>query len=123
LTLTSAEVKGERAASSLFAWTIAARGEGNVTGKNFAPRYRRQTGRPPSAAAVEAYDAVCLTVQALRAAGPNRARVRDQLARTRNYSGASGSVSFDHQGNNTTEIHLVEMRLQPSSTERGASAE
>ena len=123
LTLTSSDVKGERAASSLFAWTIGGLGEDSAGRKSFAMRYIQQTGKPPSAAAAEAYDAICLAVRALREAGPNRARVRNVLAGTRDYSGASGTISFDHEGNNTTQVHLVEMRLQPSSTERGASAE
>ena len=121
--LTSAGDKRESAADSLYAWTLAARAENTAAGKSFATRYLQQTGRPPSAAAAEAYDAVCLTVRALRAAGPNRARVRDQLARTRGYSGASGIISFDRDGNNTTQVHLVALRLQPQVTERGSNAE
>jgi branched-chain amino acid transport system substrate-binding protein len=123
LSLMSTGDKGESAANLLTAWTLAAEGEDAATRKSFASRYRRQTGRPPSAAATEAYDAVCLTVRALRAAGPNRARVRDQLARVRGYSGASGTVSFDHQGNNTTQVHVVALWQEPPSTATGGGAE
>ena len=123
LTLTSTDVKEESAAKSLSAWTIAARGEDNLTGKIFAVRYLRQTGRPPSVAAAEAYDAVCLAVRALRAAGPNRARVRDQLAKTRNYSGASGTITFDREGNNTTQVHLIAVRPQQAFAAAGGNAE
>ncbi len=123
LTLTSTGAKRESAADSLSTWTLAARTEDTATRESFATRYLQQTGRPPSAAAAEAYDAVCLTVRALRAAGPNRARMRDQLARTRDYSGASGIIRFDREGNNTTQVHLVALRAQPPTTERGGSAE
>lgn len=122
-TLTSNDVKGERDSGSLFAWTIGSQGDDNAARKTFAARYRQQTGRSPGATAGEAYDAVCLTVRALRGAGPNRARVRDQLAKTRDYSGATGTIRFDHQGNNTTQVDLVPLRLQPPSTERGGNAD
>ena len=123
LTLTSSNVKGERAASSLFAWTIGGLGEDSAGRKSFAMRYIQQTGKPPSAAAAEAYDAICLTVRALREAGPNRARVRDRLAKTSDYSGASGTISFDHEGNNTTQVHLIALRPEKAFTAAGGSAE
>jgi branched-chain amino acid transport system substrate-binding protein len=123
LTLTPTWGNEEDDSNSPFAWTITARAEDTAMRKGFATRYFQQTGRPPSAAAAEAYDAVCLTVHALRAAGPNRARIRDQLARTRDYSGASGTIRFDREGNNTTQVHLVALRTQPPATERGGGAE
>lgn len=123
LTLTSTGAKRESAADSFSAWTIAAREENTAARRSFATRYLRQMGRPPSVAASEAYDAVCLAVRALRAAGPNRARVRDQLAGTRGYSGASGTISFDREGDNTTQIHLVALRPEQPSMETGGNAE
>jgi branched-chain amino acid transport system substrate-binding protein len=123
LSLMSIGDKGESAANSLTAWTLAAGGEDTAARKSFATRYRQQTGRPPSATAAEAYDAVCLTVRALRATGPNRARVRDHLARTRESSGASGNIRFDREGNNATQIHVVALRQEPPSTAIGGGAE
>lgn len=123
LALMSTMNNGENAANSLSAWTIIARGEDTAVRTSFVTRYLQKTGRPPSAAATEAYDAVCLTVRALRAVGPNRARMRDALAQTREYPGASGTVTFDREGNNTTRIQVVAMRLKPQSRERGGSAE
>ncbi|MGC2251605.1 MAG: ABC transporter substrate-binding protein, partial [Acidobacteriaceae bacterium] len=123
LTIASTEKKGENAASSLPTWTLAGQREDTGAQKSFATRYLQRTGRQPSTAAAEVYDSVCLTVRALRVTGPNRARMRDQLAHTRNYSGTSGTISFDHEGNNTTQIHLVALRPQPPSTEEGGGAE
>jgi branched-chain amino acid transport system substrate-binding protein len=123
LAMAPSVVKGESAANSTPAWTIASRGPYTSAQKSFANRYFQQTGRQPSAAAAEAYDSVCLTVRALRAAGPNRARMRDQLARTRDYSGASGTISFDREGNNTTQMDLVALHAEQPSTAIGGSAE
>lgn len=119
LTLTSTMAKGQSLVNSMSGWSIAAQAEDTEARKSFARRYLQQIGSPPSAATAEAYDAVCLTVRALRQAGPNRARVRDHLARTRGYSGASGTISFDREGNNTTGIHLIAVRQQ----ERGVGPE
>jgi branched-chain amino acid transport system substrate-binding protein len=123
LTLMSVGEQGDSAANSLSAWTIAAGNKNAAAKKSFATRYLQQTGRRPNAAAAEAYDAICLTVRALRVAGPNRARIRDSLSRIRDYPGVSGIISFDRQGNNTAQIHVVALRLQQRATERGGSAE
>ena len=96
-------------------WTVSADGNDEAAARSFALRYRQLTGMLPSPTAAEAYDAVCLTVQALRAAGPNRARVRDQLARVRDFRGASGTISFDREGNDPTPIHLVRVEEQRRS--------
>jgi branched-chain amino acid transport system substrate-binding protein len=74
---------------------------------NFEQRYRERTGSPPSVASAQAYDAVRLIAAALRQAGPNRARLRDALAGTRNFPGASGLITFDHAGNDLSTVTLV----------------
>jgi branched-chain amino acid transport system substrate-binding protein len=78
--------------------------------KIFEQCYEQQTGRLPSPVAAEAYDAVALVAEAFRAAGPNRARVRDWVAKVKDFSGVSGTISFDEQGNNTTRLRLVRLR-------------
>ncbi len=96
-------------------WTVSSDAKNTKIPEQFARRYRAITGADPSSAAAETYDAVCLLVRALRVAGSNRARVRDQLARVKNFSGASGTITFDNEGNNATRVHLV--RLHPVRTE------
>ena len=92
--------------------TVAADGKSSTKQKNFAQRYLHATGKPPSPTAAAAYDAVRLTVRALRDAGPNRARLRDQLATVKDFSGVSGIISFDREGNDVTRIHLVRLMDQ-----------
>jgi branched-chain amino acid transport system substrate-binding protein len=88
-------------------WTIAAEGADGMAGQSFARRYRQATGNVPSSAASEIYAAVRITVRALRVAGANRARVRDELARVQRFAGASGRISFDREGNDRVAPHLV----------------
>jgi branched-chain amino acid transport system substrate-binding protein len=77
---------------------------------SFAQRYRQKTGTLPSPIALAAYDAVRLIAAGLRKSGPNRARLRDSLARTRDFPGVTGTISFDGAGNNLTAV--VVTRLQ-----------
>jgi branched-chain amino acid transport system substrate-binding protein len=93
-------------------WTVASAGDASPLEASFAHRYERLTGSRPSPIVAEAYDAVRLVVKALRAAGPNRARMRDRIAGVRNDPGASGMITFDQEGNNRTQVRLVRMSVR-----------
>jgi branched-chain amino acid transport system substrate-binding protein len=75
--------------------------------ESFEKRYRARTGEFPIPAAAQAYDAVRILAASLRSSGPNRARLRDALAALSNYQGASGTVAFDHAGNDLSDFTLV----------------
>ena len=77
---------------------------------NFEQRYQERTGNAPSVAAAQAYDAVRLISATLRKVGPNRTRLRDALAETRDFPGASGPVTFDHAGNDLSPLTLAPLR-------------
>ena len=96
-------------ASAERVWTAAADREDVGMLRSFARRYWLATGKVPSDPAMESYDAVTLTIRALRVAGVNRARVRDELATVQNFAGVSGRISFDREGNDHAELHLVRM--------------
>jgi branched-chain amino acid transport system substrate-binding protein len=66
----------------------------------FAKRYHERFGEDPGMGAAQAYDAVRILAASLRLSGPNRARLRDALAEVSGFPCASGTVSFDHAGNN-----------------------
>ena len=105
----ASDALGKKDSGSAGVWTVVS-GEKNASAQEtFARRYRQATGTSPSPAAAETYDAMCLIARALRATGPNRARVRDQIARVKDFPGASGTISFDDEGNNPTSIHLVRL--------------
>ena len=77
--------------------------------ESFERRYRERAGAAPTPAAAQAYDAVRLVAAALRRSGPNRARLRDALAEVSGYPGVSGVISFDHAGNDLSDITLVQL--------------
>jgi len=88
-------------------WTVASRSGDTAVRESFEQRYRERTGSSPSLAAAQAYDAVRVLAGALRRSGPNRPRLRDSVAETSNFPGASGSISFDGAGNNLAQVTLV----------------
>jgi branched-chain amino acid transport system substrate-binding protein len=92
-------------------WVVVGRQAGNHSGgKEFERRYLERTGNSPSIAAMQAYDAIRLMAAALRQSGPNRARLRDRLARLKNFSGVSGTISFDRAGNDLAAVALARLR-------------
>ena len=84
--------------------------EGTDAQRAFTRRYRERTGNPPSMAARQAYDAIRIIAAALRLSGPNRARLRDRLAKMKNFPGESGVISFDRAGNDLAAVTLARLR-------------
>ncbi len=67
--------------------------------ERFVAQYKARTGTAPTPAAIAAFDGVRLLARAINAVGPNRARLRDYLATGLPYSGATGEMAFDPEGN------------------------
>jgi ABC-type branched-subunit amino acid transport system substrate-binding protein len=67
----------------------------------FMQSFAVDTGADPDYTAVLTYDATRLLLQAIREAGPNRARIRDALAKRLRWEGLAGEVTFDGTGQNT----------------------
>ena len=90
-------------------WIVTPRFAASSLRENFQKRYRERAGAFPAPAAAQAYDAVRVLAAALRRSGPNRARLRDALAGLSRYAGASGVISFDHAGNELSDVTLVRL--------------
>ena len=101
------------------AFTVSRSGANSAAQAKFDERFRSQAGRPPTTEAAATYDAVSLVLASLRQAGANRARVRDQLARTPNFAGVSGGVAFDGAGNNLAPIGVVALPLSGEGSSPG----
>ncbi len=64
--------------------------------KAFSAKYEKAYGKKPDQFAAQAYDAYYIMTNALKAAGtPDRAKLRDALAATKNFQGVVGNFSFD----------------------------
>lgn len=75
--------------------------------EKFDRRFHDRLNSAPSPAARAMYDAVRTVAMAVRASGPNRARVRDALASFQEREGVSGSISFDGAGNYQGDASLI----------------
>jgi branched-chain amino acid transport system substrate-binding protein len=65
--------------------------------QTFVSEYKAAYNDAPNMFAAQAYDAVGIMLDALKAVGPKatRAQLRDALAKTNNYPGVTGKTSFD----------------------------
>ena len=106
----SQKTAGVKDPSGVGIYTVALEADGTARRASFARRYQAVTGTYPSPVVAEAYDAVWLVARAVRATGPNRARVRDRLSKTRDLTGVSGTITFDDQGNNLAKVCLLRLR-------------
>jgi ABC-type branched-subunit amino acid transport system substrate-binding protein len=79
----------------------------------FRSAYVERYNEEPGVFAVHAYDAANITIEAIRAAGLNRALIRDLLtdmSTFQNYKGASGTIVFDGSWNDVGQIYMAEIK-------------
>jgi len=74
--------------------------------RQFEEKFRRRFGRRPDCLAVHTYDAVSLSVAAIRRAGLNRARICDALRDVSPWPGVSGAIRWNAVGANAREVKL-----------------
>ena len=88
----------------------------------FAGRFEAERGGTPDGQAVVTYDATCLLIEAIRQAGPNRARIRERLTQLSPWPGLAGLIQFDGTGQNSrTNLGLGTIRNNGSAPGRGGA--
>ncbi len=80
--------------------------ENSKVWREFAGEFEKCVGTRPDYAAAHTYDAVCLTVAAVRQAGLDRSRIRDALRDLSPWMGVTGTVRWDRRGSNTRAVRL-----------------
>jgi branched-chain amino acid transport system substrate-binding protein len=65
----------------------------------FVETFRKRYGRDPDSANAQAYDAVSIVAKAIAIGGNDRRKVRDAIAATREFPGASGTITIGPDGN------------------------
>lgn len=74
---------------------------------DFVVRFRERWGHEPDAYAAYGYDGAQILIEAIRRAGPNRWRIRDEVCNLDFYRGVTGWMQFDGTGNNIAPVRLV----------------
>ena len=64
----------------------------------FVSEYEAAFNMSPDSFATNAYDATNIIIEAMRSAGTDRAAVRDEIAATKDFVGASGVINFAPNG-------------------------
>jgi len=79
--------------------------------KDFVEHYKKKyTGKTPDAMAILGYDAMHLMADAISRAGSTKGKaIRDALAATRNFPGASGSITIDADRNARKPIIVLKI--------------
>jgi hypothetical protein len=72
----------------------------DATTARFIERFNQARGHSPDYASMLTYDATRLLIEAIRRAGPNRARIREMLTQLSPWHGIAGPVRFDGTGQN-----------------------
>ncbi|KJS14898.1 MAG: ABC transporter substrate-binding protein [Peptococcaceae bacterium BRH_c4b] len=78
----------------------------------YAADYEKKYSQPRSTFGGHGWDAVSMIVAALEKAGPDRAKIRDELEKTQNFAGISGVFNMspqDHSGLTTDALVMLKI--------------
>jgi ABC-type branched-subunit amino acid transport system substrate-binding protein len=78
--------------------------------KDFNRRYRERFDEEAESYAAHAYDGMKIMIEAVRRAGLNRVRIRDELTSLRSYRGVTGEIILDERWDDIGSIWMVEVR-------------
>jgi branched-chain amino acid transport system substrate-binding protein len=78
--------------------------------REFDAKFRKDYGQPPSAPAALGYDAAGILVNALKIAGTDTFKIRDALAKTKNYPGVTGNITIDANRNALKPAVVLQFR-------------
>ena len=81
---------------------------------NYSRTYQQKTGQAVSTFGGHAYDGLMILVQAMeRAKSADKAKVRDEIEKTKDYIGTGGIVNMsktDHMGLDQSAFHMLEIK-------------
>lgn len=81
---------------------------------DYKKTYEEKTGQPVSTFGGHMYDGLMILVEAMkRAGGPDKAKVRDEIEKTKNFMGTGGVVNMsptDHLGLDLTAFRMLEIK-------------
>ena len=78
--------------------------------RDFNRRYRERFDEEPESFAAHAYDGMKIMIGAVRRAGLNRVRIRDELTGFSSYHGVTGEIILDERWDDIGPIWMAEVR-------------
>jgi len=77
----------------------------------FVEKYKARYGREPSSIGAQAYDSAKLLADAIRRAkAPTSRAIRDAIAETKNFQGATGNIDINEQRNADKPVVIVQIK-------------
>jgi branched-chain amino acid transport system substrate-binding protein len=99
-----AAAEGVRCNSQYFA------GDPRPATKNFTDSYVAMYGKAPHSYSAITHDAFMLLAEAMKKAGTDRTKIRDALAATKDFPGATGTYNFDAERNPLKTFARIQVR-------------
>lgn len=78
--------------------------------QDFVASYQNRFGSEPGWIAAHGYDAMQVIIRAIEEEGPSREAIQRGLAATKNFSGVTGTISFDENGDVVKDILRLEIK-------------
>jgi branched-chain amino acid transport system substrate-binding protein len=101
------DVGGDRVNGSVFSTFFAAEFAGTPQAKTFLEEYTKQYNKEPAAVTALGYDGYLVALDAIKRAGSTEpAKIRDAVAKTANFIGATGTTTLDANGDATKSAYI-----------------
>ena len=101
------EVGGERVEGAVFSTFFAAEYAGSPEAKKFLEEYAKRYNKEPAAVTALGYDGYLVALDAIKRAGSvEPAKIRDAIASTAGFVGATGIVTLDANGDATKSAYI-----------------
>lgn len=78
--------------------------------QNFIKEFKDEYGVEPDQFAALAYDSLGMMAQALKVSGNDRAKLRDELAKIKNYEGVTGKTTFNENRDVIKEMVILQVK-------------
>lgn len=79
--------------------------------KAFVEAYKKEYGQTPDAFAALSYDATMMVIEAIKRAGSAEpVKIKDELAKTKNYAAVSGSITLNETHDAVKSAVIIEMK-------------
>lgn len=99
-----------KAAENVFAGTAFFPNSPLPEVQQFVKSYEARYNLVPNLFAAYAYDAMSILAEAIKKAGADRRAIRDELAKTSNFPGATGAITFTKHGDVVKKRVLVQVK-------------
>lgn len=105
------EIAGKKALNNTFFSSLYSPDDDSALNKNFVASYQKLYKEKPDVFAALAYDSAMLVINAIKTANStDTVKIKDAMAKTANFNGVSGSVTFNAQHNPVKSAVIIEYK-------------